>query len=172
MAQNELRVPKETVRVHLRIRGGVRWEGEIFLSGCSPFHDGPQSLYELLDDPDPFFPVRLADGEVRLVGKREVIVVSLPHPAAERYGTPTDFPIWIPARLVLVDEGTLEGQLNTSTAQIKHPRVLDALNGSGHFVCLKDEHAVRVVNKDAIRWVVSATKSIGEEIAHEEVTHG
>jgi hypothetical protein len=165
-----MRVPKERARVHVRVRGGGRWEGEIFLSACSPYHDGPQSLTELLNEPDPFFPVRLPGGEVRLVGKPEVIVVSLPHAAADQSAAGPELPTWMPARLVLVEDETLEGLLNTSTAENRHPRVLDALNGPGQFVCLRDQHSVRVVRKDAIRWVVSPSQSPAGGTRREEVT--
>ena len=172
MSSDDLRVPKETIRVCVRIRGEGHCEGDIFLSGCSAIHDGPQGLLELLNDPDPFFPIRLPSGEVRLVGKHEVIVVTLARPAADRFGGVADHPTWQPARLVLVDERTLQGDLDISAAEIKHPRVLDALNASGLFVCLRDDHALHAVNKNAVRWVVSSAKSAGEVIAHEEIIHG
>jgi hypothetical protein len=172
MGSDDLRVPKEMIRVHVRLRGEGHFEGDVFLSGCSPIHDGPQGLVELLNEPEPFFPIRLPGSEVRLVGKHEVIVVALPRPAAERYGGIRDYPTWQPARLVLVDDRTLQGDLNISASEIRYPRVLDALNAPGRFVCLRDEHALHVVNKNAVRWVVAAAKPAGEVIAHEEITHG
>ncbi len=154
MSESELKIPKETVRVKLRVRGGVEWDGDLFLDACSPFHGGPQSLVEFLNQAAPFFPIRMGSGEVRLVSKREVVLVSLPPESAERFGGMYPAAPSAPAFFELADGLALEGEIDLGDAAVGVPRASDALNWPKPFLSVRSGRALWAVSKEAIRWTV------------------
>jgi hypothetical protein len=167
MSTSEHRIPKETVRARLRLRGGAEWDGDLFLDTCSPYHAGPQRLVDFLNQPPRFFPVRSIDGGIRLVAKTEVLVVALPRAAEERFGPAARFASRAAAHVELVDGTTLDGEIDLHEAQVTLPRVVDALNGSRAFFWFRDAATLFAVSKDAIRWVVPADVAAPAPLAEE-----
>ena len=161
MSEGSLRVPKHAVPVRVMMRGAREWSGEIFLSFYSPFHEGSQGLSEFLNEPLPFLPIRFATGEVRLVGKREVIAISVPHEVLVRHGAGHEFSLVQRAEIHLVDGSMLEGDVNLAEASTPGPRLIDVLNNTSSFLSMRSGSDFLAINKDAVRWAVPLEISAG-----------
>lgn len=161
MSEGSLRVPKHAIPVRVMMRGAREWSGEIFLSFYSPFHEGSQGLSEFLNEPLTFLPIRFATGEVRLVGKREVIAISVPNEELVRNGAGHEFRLIQRAELHLVDGTMLEGDVNLSEASTPGPRLIDVLNNTSSFLSMRSGADYLAVNKDAVRWAVPLEVAAG-----------
>jgi hypothetical protein len=169
-----LRVPKQAIAVRVVMRGAREWCGEIFLSFYSPFHEGAQSLSEFLNEPLPFFPIRFSSGEVRLVGKGEVISIVVPIETLILHGAGVQFALLQRAEIHLVNGTVLEGDVNLSEATIPGPRLIDVLNNTSAFISLKTGADFHAINKDAVRWAVPLEMTAGptrEESVSQEPAH-
>lgn len=174
MSEGSLKVPKHAVPVRVMMRGAREWSGEIFLSFYSPFHEGSQGLSEFLNEPLPFLPIRFATGEVRLVGKREVIAISVPHEVLVRHGAGHEFSLVQRAEIHLVDGSMLEGDVNLAEASTPGPRLIDVLNNTSSFLSMRSGSDFLAINKDAVRWAVPleiSAEPIGGDSSQREPAH-
>ncbi|MFN0151227.1 MAG: hypothetical protein ACKVU1_11045 [bacterium] len=154
MSEGSLKIPKQAVTVRVLMRGAREWSGQIFLNFYSPFHEGAQGLSEFLNEPLPFMPVRFSSGEVRIVGKGEIIAIAASLDALAHHGASTEFAILQRAEIHLVDSVVLEGDVNLSDASVPGPRLIDVLNNTSSFISLKSGPEFYAVNKSAVRWAV------------------
>jgi hypothetical protein len=82
---SELRIPKNEVRVEIRLSdGGESEDFFFFLNQCSPFHHGPETLDEFLNACRGFIPVRhAARQEALLLNMNDILFVHEKEPCEE-----------------------------------------------------------------------------------------
>lgn len=141
----------ETRRVAATVitAGGEVIMGELHLQPSVPYRDGPESPLELLNRPENFFALALADGGVVFLSKETVVVVSC---------ATADMPAPDPARLGAVTHVEMDVCLNGSEyrgrADVEMPptraRSLDYLNASGRFFSLVTGTTIRFLNRSHV----------------------
>jgi hypothetical protein len=73
-----LYLPRTAVPVRLRLATGDPLEGAVFVMDRVPHRDGPETVLEMLNRPEAFFPFRPADGApVLLVARAHTLTVSV-----------------------------------------------------------------------------------------------
>ena len=128
---------------------GVELHGDLHLQAHVAYREGPESPLEMLNRPDPFFVLSLADGGVVFISRDQVAVVSCaPRPA-----------IADPDRMHAAKQATVEVVLWGGTqyrgwVTIELPpsraRTLDFLNGAGRFFAVGTETENRFVNRSHV----------------------
>lgn len=74
---SSLFLPRSAVSVRLRLAAGDPIAGEVFVMQRVAHRDGPETVLEMLNRPEAFFPFRPADGgPVMLVARAHTLVVS------------------------------------------------------------------------------------------------
>lgn len=136
----------------LTLSGGEVVLGDLHLQVPAPHRPGPESPMELLNRPDPFIAVAVAEGGVAFFAKERVAVVSC---------ATTDLPAQDPHRAgsarhaemdVRVDGTEYRGRVAFEPAP-NRARALDFLNGPGRFFALLTGSTTRFVNRSHVRVV-------------------
>jgi hypothetical protein len=129
-APSEFSLPRTAVPAHLLLTQGVSRPGHVYVMERVPHHDGPETVLEMLNRPEGFFPFQAAEeADVLLASKMHTISVSVDRQA----------PISDPARLsaakllgveVVLAGGSILGGWASVELPTHHARVLDYLNAS------------------------------------------
>jgi len=152
-AVSAFQLPLVAVTARITLSQGPPHVGTIFLSARVPQHDGPETLLEMLNRPEPFFPFRPSDdGAVLLLARSQVVILAVEHG-----------PIEDPDRLTAAKEMGLELVLSNGTtiagharAELpsQHARTLDYLNagaagaaGAAPFIALSNHESTNYVNR-------------------------
>lgn len=77
MQSSDYRIEKDRVPVILLTVAGERVAGDVFVQPHSFSQQGPEEVSDLLNGPDPFFPLRCADGAIRFFLKERVLEAEL-----------------------------------------------------------------------------------------------
>lgn len=88
----EIRIPKQRVRVELRMVDGTVHIGEMFVTN-------DQRTLDILNDRRPFLPLELGDGEVVLLSK-STIAQARPIDSEQAGARPTPIPLAHPCRTI------------------------------------------------------------------------
>ena len=83
MLLSDYRIEKRRVPVALVTLAGDRVAGDVYLQPYVAARRGPEEVSDLLNGPEPFFPVRCADGAVRFFFKERVVEAELSQPPHE-----------------------------------------------------------------------------------------
>ncbi|HEU5358412.1 MAG TPA: hypothetical protein VFU45_04800, partial [Gemmatimonadales bacterium] len=75
----------ERIEAEILLGDGTRLFGALFVQGRVPHHDGPETLVEMLNRPEPFTAVALTGGGVVFVPKAQIALI-----AAEPLPAPDD----------------------------------------------------------------------------------
>lgn len=149
-AWNDIRIEKERVAVSITMIGGELLSGSLFAPLIYP-PGGQEEPLQLLNEPEPFFPLGLATGEVLLISKARVleIVLDASSGAEELPGSaPTAL-----VQLTLTGGMTHIGSLRLEV-RMPRPRVLDYMNHCvEHFMALRTDDGVRLINRKMIERV-------------------
>ncbi len=129
---------------------GVVLEGELHLLTRPAYPPGPETPLEMLNRPDPFFALTLADGAVTFVPKAQVAVIDCREQPAL-----TD-PDRINAAKLLGLEVVLRGGAEYRGRAIAElppgrARALDYVNGPGDFFTLVSDDTMHYLNKSLVR---------------------
>jgi len=138
-----LKVPKNKTAIVIYFVGGASLSGSVFLSHHSPLRYGQEQVGDLLNGPEPFFPVESEEtGAIRLIHKRNIVrVASRETPATEEMGKKVNI------SCVLNDGQILTGDLVIQQPEHKS-RVLDFFNSSeGMFFQLGMDSKTLYVNR-------------------------
>lgn len=143
--QTEYRIEKARVPVVLRTLAGERVEGDVFLQPYSQNRRGPEEVIDLLNAPEPFFPVRCRDGAIRIVAKDRLVEVELIEPPSEDDARP------LGAREAHVELVVADGRQYSACifyeVPTARPRLLDFLNRLGQrFLLVHTDTTCRLVN--------------------------
>ena len=147
---NDVRIEKERVAVSITMVGGEALSGSLFAPQIYP-PGGLEDPLQLLNEPEPFFPLGLSTGEVLLIAKDRVLEVVLDEPS-----TGEELPGSAPTALLQV---TLAGgvtHVGSMRLEVRasRPRVLDYLNHcTARFMALRTDEGVRLINRKMIERV-------------------
>lgn len=143
-APNAYRIEKTRLPVTVTLLGGNTLDGDLFVRASSRYAQRLEDAPEVLNAPQPFFPMALHSGEIALVAKEHVYSLR---------GGPgcihQDFSLGTPATVELF---MCDGQRVTGRVLIEprraHTRVLDFLNvNEERFFSLVGKHEVLLINR-------------------------
>lgn len=119
----------------------------VFLADRAETHGGPETVSDLLERPDPFFPVQEEDGEPVFLRKDAVRWVKVENPREtewifyrDREAAPSK-----KIRCLFADGEPLDGTIY-AIAPVGEQRVSDLLNRRVHFLHLESEGDLYLVN--------------------------
>lgn len=147
---SDYRIAKVRHRVELALTNGDRLEGDLFIPGSAPFRTGPGEPLDLLNDADAFLALELVSGEVLLVQKRQIALVSAALPAED--DTVDRGVVGMHVEFTLSD-----GTVRTGSVfpEVRHnqPRLVDFLNATPlRFVALFASDRLELVSRDHIAY--------------------
>lgn len=123
-------IPRTTVQAQLVLTAGAPAPGAVFVMDRAANHDGPETVLDMLNRAEPFFPFRpdARPDSVLLIAKAHTVMVAV---AGAPFNDPVRAAAAQTADLELVIEG---GATITGRAQFElpdaHRRLLDFLNAS------------------------------------------
>jgi hypothetical protein len=149
---DDYRIEKERLAITLTLIGGEQVSGHIFVQPLAYAHRGREEPIDLLNDPEPFFPLEVNGGEMLLVAKDRVVEVSGIKTAEDdevRRAT---------ARMALLQVTLTGGIVHFGSMRLElpsdRPRLLDYLNCStDRFLTLYADRDLRLVNRAMIERV-------------------
>lgn len=139
------RVEKRRTAVVLVTSSGERVEGDVFLQPYLAHRRGPEEVGDLLNSPEPFFPLRGSDGAIRFYSKDRIVEVELERPPREGHDR------GMGAREALVEVTRSPGDSYLASifydVPTARPRLLDYLNRlEVRFVHVHTSSGCRLVN--------------------------
>ena len=143
---SEYQVEKIRAEVTIHLVDGQERSGVLFLSPFSSTRSGPQTLVELLHEPEPFVPFLRSDKAFKLLNKKQISHVKYT-PDDE-----ADLPIGeaIDVDITFINGKTLSGRTVLQTPEGKG-RLLDYMNSKpGYFSLDCDEGGHYLVNPRVI----------------------
>jgi hypothetical protein len=147
---NDVRIEKERVAVSITMVGGELLSGSLFAPQIYP-PGGQEDPLQLLNEPEPFFPLGLSTGEVLLISNNRVleIVPDAPSGGEELPGSAPTALIQLTLAGGLTHVGSVRLEVRAS-----RPRVLDFMNYcTEHFISLRTDEGVRLINRKMIERV-------------------
>ena len=147
--RNEYRIEKDTHPVVLTLVGGERLTGVMFVQAIARHRSDREDPRDILNEPEPFFPLLTELGETLLIPKSRVLEVSGNIPSCE--GSPQTPGVAIAVTLV-------GGTVRTGRVHLEMPgpapRPLDFLNHTpDRFFALHEDEETRLINRDLIERV-------------------
>jgi hypothetical protein len=147
---NDVRIEKERVAVSITMVGGELLSGSLFAPQIYP-PGGQEDPLQLLNEPDPFFPLGLSTGEVLLIAKDRVLEIVLDAPSSDEE-LPGSAPTAL-LQLTLAGGLTHVGSMRLEV-RASRPRVLDYMNYcTARFMALRTDDGVRLINRKMIERV-------------------
>lgn len=142
----------ERTRAEITLAGQVVVTGELHLQPRVAHHEGAETPLEMLNRPDPFFPVTLGGGEIAFLAKAQVLRVacdpSVLDTDPERHGA---------VKTIGLEVRMADGTEHRGRAELELPptraRALDYLNSAGQFFALLGGGALHFLNRDHVRVV-------------------
>jgi hypothetical protein len=143
-APNAYRIEKTRLPVTLTLIGGASLEGDLFVRASSRYAQRLEDAPEVLNAPQPFFPMALASGEIALVAKHHVYSLRGGPGAIHQ-----DFSLGTAAtvELFMNDGERITGRVLIEPRRA-HTRVLDFLNNvEERFFTVFLKHGLLLVNR-------------------------
>lgn len=145
----------ERLPAEVTLAESVILQGEIHLQPRVGHHDGPETPLEMLNRPEPFFPVTLSGGQIAFAAKSQVAVVTCQPGVAM-----SDSERASAAKTIRLDVTMAGGSAFNGWASLELPptrnRTLDYLNEPGPFFLLRTEAATCYINRAYVRVVKPA----------------
>lgn len=145
----ELAVERRRVEVAIRFPGGEVVRGQLFLALMAKSHAGPERVLDMMNEPDPFFVLRV-DGEppVRMINKERIVEVEVAVQPEEEESLAKEEEM----TLTFQDGFSLSGRALVELPPTKS-RLIDFLNYSERFFELRDGGNTHIVNRKHISYV-------------------
>ena len=149
---NEYKIEKDRHPVTLSLLGGEVIAGSMFVQGFARHRAAPEDPGDILNEPEPFFPLVAETGETLLIPKARVLEVAGDMPSQYQSAVGSTSP------RVMVAVTLVGGLVRTGAVFLDTPgpapRPLDFLNHLPHrFFALHDTDGVRLINRDLIERV-------------------
>lgn len=140
------------VRAEILVEGGTLVTGDLHLFASARDHAGPETPADLLNRDETFFAITEANGQTLILSRRQVLMVRL-----EAEPVREDPDRLLAARTIevgveLTDGTAIQGTV-TSELPPRRPRALDYLNHRRGFFPLQSPDALRLINRDHVRFV-------------------
>ncbi|MFI5235587.1 MAG: hypothetical protein ACHQXA_07755 [Gemmatimonadales bacterium] len=146
----------ERIESEILLGDGTRLVGAVFVQGRVPQHDGPESLVEMLNRPEPFTPVSLTGDGVVFLAKAQIALVA-GDPAVPSTEVDGDQVRHSAAKMIGLEVEMLGGRVLRGWAALELPpnraRALDFLNEAGDFFALSTSAAHWVIHRAYVRGV-------------------
>lgn len=141
----------ERIEAEILLGDGTHLFGALFVQGRVPHHDGPETLVEMLNRPEPFTAVALTGGGVVFVPKAQIaLILAEPAPPPDDDGARQST-----VKLVGLELEMLGGKVLTGLVSVDlpptHARPIDFLNEAGAFFTLTTHSATWVVHRAHLR---------------------
>ncbi len=149
MRGNEYRIEKDRHPVTLAMLGGERIAGAMFVQGNARHRSAREDPGDILNDPEPFFPLLTESGETLLLSKARVLEVwgEIPSRRAAAHGTAGP---GVTVAVTLVGGVVRTGAVFLEAPGLS-PRLLDFLNrSSDRFFALHEPGGIRLINRDLV----------------------
>ena len=150
---DEYRVPKREVTAEVTIAGQKPAALRLYLAGQAAHHAGYERPSDLLNGPDPFFPVTDRKGRLVLLQRDAVVTMSVP---AEDEQNVDDDPDAVVVSLstdrveVSLDNGaSLKGLVEFVMPEGRR-RLVDFLNLGERFLAVRENGTIHLINKSRI----------------------
>ena len=151
---SDYRIEKDRVHVTVVTAAGERIAGNLFVQAYARHRVGPEGAPDVMNDEDPFFPLRTDEGVTYLIAKDRVLEVeitpdevALADLEAKRLSTAVRL---VDAEVTLVGGSVVRGALALEVPADR-PRLLDFLNRfDKRFVTLYVESGTRLLHYSAI----------------------
>ena len=148
----QYRIEKDRLPITIKLDGGDCIEGHIFVQPSVYRHLGREEAIDLLNAPEPFFPIVGTDGSTLLIAKDRVMEAWPVQPDEDEElrlaGTREAL-----LELVLVD-GTVRSGTIPLELPSDRPRLLDFLNShSERFLALHAADAIHLINTRVIKCI-------------------
>ena len=145
----------ERIAAQVTLAGSVGIQGDIHLQPRVGHHDGPETPLEMLNRPEPFFPVTLPGGQIAFAAKAQVAMVTC-NPGVAL----TDAERASAAKTIRLEVTMAGGTQVAGWALLELPptrnRTLDYLNEPGPFFALSTETAICYINRTYVSVVKAA----------------
>ena len=150
--RNEYRIEKDTRPVTLTLVGGERVTGAMFVQAHARHRSEPEDPRDILNEPEPFFPLVTEGGETLLIPKARVLEVAGAIAASDMAGPGHSSPG------VSIAVTLIGGTVRTGRVFLElpgpSPRPLDFLNHTpDRFFALHEDDGTRLINRDLIERV-------------------
>jgi hypothetical protein len=148
---SDYRIEKVRRFVEVTLANGSRLDGDVFCQTVGRFRAGPEQPLDLLNDDDPFLPLVVSDGSIRLVQKGQVAVMGTALPDGDDAVDTGVLGMRVVFTLVDGSEhlGTIFPELPPD-----RPRLIDFLNDMPlRFLALFTSDQLRLVNRVHIAYV-------------------
>ncbi len=150
----ELAVERRQVEVSIRFLGQEAVQGHLFLALMAKSHSGRETVLDLMNEPEPFFVLKV-EGEppVLMINKERIVAVEV----ARAEEISEEDPAAAVAKeeemtLIFQDGFALSGRALVELPPTKS-RLIDFLNHADRFFMLQDGPAVHIVNRKYISYV-------------------
>lgn len=149
---NEYRIEKNPHPVVVTLYGGERIPGSMFVQAHARHHPGREDPADILNEPEPFFPFRIATGDVLLISKSRVVEVAGDVPSRRKSSVPAGTP------MVSVEVTIAGGAMCRGVVFLEAPgpgtRLLDFFNHlTQRFFALHAGDGLRLINRDYVERV-------------------
>lgn len=143
LVNSDFRIEKERLPVTVVTVSGERLSGDMFVQGYVRHRPGREHAIDVLNAPEPYFPLVLPGESTLLVAKHGVRDVAVPEPE--------DVPTDITARPMTIEVVVAGGEVFLGEVRLEvpyeRPRLLDYLNRlQQQFVALHTADGIRLVN--------------------------
>jgi hypothetical protein len=149
--QTDFKIEKDRRTVQLQMLGGEQLCGDMFVQRVSQHHIGCEQIPDILNAPEPFFPL-VRTGDTLLVAKHQVREVEL----SDDNGQEAQVAPVLRAEAVEVTlrDGTVRAGRCYLEMPNERPRLLDFLNRyAQRFVTLYTSGGIRLINRELIERV-------------------
>ena len=150
---NEYLIEKDRVPVVLTTTSGERIAGDIFVQPYARYRTGREGAPDILNHPEPYFPLAIENGDTLIVAKDRVVEVLLG--AAEDPDTTAED---IGARPAVIEMALTGGVVRQGSVFLEvpldRPRLLDFMNRvHTRFITLHSADGILLVNRNCIERV-------------------
>lgn len=149
---SDYRIQKVRRPVEVILANGRSLRGDVFCQPSTRFRRGPEEPLDLLNDEESFLPLAMAEGDVRLVQKAHIAVVTAPLPRESDDMAATGV-VGMRVEFTLIDGSSHVGSIFPELPADR-PRLVDFLNDTPlNFVALFTTDQLRLVNRVHIAYV-------------------